>query len=215
MSREEETRETHPSFGMVSASRVTGTKQLFGVSHPQMHFVRVCVHEGERVSSHVRDMYMQGARLIEFDMSEVQWASLIASMNTDGTPCTLAACNNGKYVSRGTPPDRAPRGDKLKSDVVERMRMAIDDIKGAITRLNESLDGPARKGDLRAVKADLESALMQVEQNIPYFISRVHEEIEQEIGRGKGEIEAYALHRLRQLGEHAVSQITNKGEGQS
>ena len=97
---------SHESYGMVQFSRITGRSgRLFGSSLPdQGSFIRLRVVRADRRHHLGRDWYHGESKvLFEADLSNVQFAELITTMNHgQGAPCTLRFCD-GKPMEK--PPE--------------------------------------------------------------------------------------------------------------
>ena len=81
---------THPAFGQVQVSRISGHTTLYDSEFNHAHYVRVTVHRSELNRSLSRDWHFAKSEIVEFDLSEAQWATFVSSFgNGSGTPCTL------------------------------------------------------------------------------------------------------------------------------
>src|SRR5512135_364425 len=77
----------HPAYGMVSMSVVHGgSTVLFGSDIEHSDRVRISVHPATKYRSLNRDMYMPSVHtLIDFEMSQAQFAEFITSGGRSGT----------------------------------------------------------------------------------------------------------------------------------
>lgn len=147
-----------------------GRTALYGSDFLHHNTVRleICTSEHNRNLSH--DWYFEKERQIEIEMSEAQWATFVSSFNTTGVPCTLRYVIGDPSGSRPGLPDPDLRrefsnevgkafeasldeleklrnkieGSKLpkktQSDLVDHIRMAIQEIASNVPFVKESFD---------------------------------------------------------------------------
>lgn len=187
-----ETVERHPSFGQISVSRVSGTTHLYGSDFTHHHFVSLRVHRSE-VRRHLStDWPMADSRpLIEVDMSESQWASLLSSLNVgSGVQCTLRYVNGEKVPD---PPPPPARGDQFAGEVVDH----LDGARAALRELRERVAaGKAGKESLRLI----DQAEAQINANKGYVERQFRRHMEGLLLRAKTEINAYAGSVMARVG---------------
>src|SRR5687767_12050919 len=84
------TTESHPAYGQISASRVSGSINLYGSDFRHNHYVIVSIHRSvlDRDLSH--DWPFPRQEIIEVALSESQWAHFVSSLNAgSGAQCTI------------------------------------------------------------------------------------------------------------------------------
>lgn len=95
-----EIEESHPAFGMIAASRVSGgEKALFDsdIQHHHRVVVRINTATRTRRLNH-DDIFGDSTPFIEVEMSEAQWASFVSSMNSSGVPCTIRHRHSNEWT---------------------------------------------------------------------------------------------------------------------
>lgn len=202
---------THPSYGMIHASRIQGTRSLFGSNINQHGFVRVTIEQGEmrRDDQLAHDWYSGHGRLIEIDMSEAQWVAFISRMNMGGgTPCTIES-HNGQWMPLLPDADDAAErlggivDDKIKSNV-----RTVNKMKSEVLGLLEGL--PAGK------KAKIASAIEHMAQHLvanhEYAGKVLLDRKEELVTEAKIEINAAIQGALQLLGLDSIQQLAAAGE---
>lgn len=183
--------ETHPAFGMIGASRVSGNGTvLFDSDVEHQHFVRLRIGRATRRRELHRDwIHSERTDLIEVDLSEAQWASMISSMNTSGVPCTI----------RRTEKDGAmPLLDfESRLDLSHReVRSKADD---AIKEVKEARDAyEAHK--TAANRRRLHYAIENLPANFEFAAKSLTEHAETVVQKTRADIEAFVINKAHQVG---------------
>lgn len=212
-----ETVETHPAYGMIGISRVTGHRKLFGSA--------LAAHEGWisltirpcRRNHHLhQDWYHGDEPLIEINMSQAQFAEFITTPNTGfGVPCTINRLNNkdvpgiseeaqteAETITNNFADDQAKIVETLKKDVADAY--AILGKKGAIN-----------KAERKALRTILDHILMEVECNRPFVIEQFQRAALKVVAAGKAEIESFTTGALLKLGLTKLSELHQLAAGKT
>jgi hypothetical protein len=197
-----------PAFGQIDVHRISGSINLFGVDYPQDHFIRLSVHTAHLNRNAGTDRVLSDTQLISIDMSEVQWARLIASPNTSGVSCTLSRYfdpETGDFLTPKLPDRHVADAQTFKDEVKDRAKKAMVDVEAARARIAELLSGgPLRKGDLQEVLELLESGNRQFVANLPYIVERAGETIDEATENAKTEVGAFVDFAMLKLGERVL-----------
>jgi hypothetical protein len=212
MSRNETITE-HPAMGMLSIHRISGQKTLFGVDYPQGNYVVIEVHQGYHRREYCEDHYHShgGHSKLRVALSEVQYARAISSMNTMGVPCTIERAWNpdtGKFEGFELPESFTGKKDTFKAELKGKITSGMDSLKSAAAKLKE-LQQPgvsAKKSDISTALGMVDSAIQQIERNMPFYIQQIDEGIERVVESAKGEISAYADFKLQEIGTRALGE---------
>lgn len=213
---DDETRESHESYGMVQVLRTTGERNLVGCEWPTGHYLTLSVMDAEKYVRGVDERFFPRNEIIKIALSEVQFAQLITGVGSMGVPCTIQRrwVGSGQYTGMAEPPTNA------KEEAAVRASKAIaTDAKQALKATKEALDlcntmlkgGPPKKGDLKELADKLEKALREATANLPYVVDRASEEAGRYRDRATAEIEAYFDLGLKRLGEQALSRAVAHG----
>lgn len=182
--------EEHPSFATVCVTRATGGNQrLFMSSFNHSHTIHVTVQRATRRRSLSRDWISGSNRLIEFMLSEAQWARLVAAVGDGGgVPVTL------RYVGGERMPD-APQNrevERFHDDVQRAAKETASSLDEAIAAATELLAKPtATKADRHAILAKLQRAKRGIDDSMPWVVKQLDERLETVVADSKVEIEAY------------------------
>lgn len=188
------TREAHPAFGLIGASRSQGSGAvLFDSDIKHRHTVTVTIYEAERERNLNHDrVYPKSTKgiLAEVQMSEAQWASFVSSMNTGfGVPCTVRRTYDDYNVA-GLP--YAPRMEESMSEVRDAGEKAIEKIREAF---DVAFDKPT-KANMRYLKAMIDNA----PSNMTFAAKSLSEYTENVVQRARADIEAMVTAKAQQLG---------------
>jgi hypothetical protein len=188
----EGTRESHPAWGLVSASRVTSTPGavLFDSDIRHQHYIRLTVKRATRDRDLKRDwIHDTGPELIEINMSEAQWAAMTSSMNTSGVPCTIRSTETQANV------------DGLLYE--PRLRVSMDEVRGEAERIQKRLDAAVKAVAEKPTKANiraLEHAMEGVRSNMEFAAKSLEEHAENVVQKARNDIESMVTQKAVQLG---------------
>lgn len=211
--------ETHESYAMIGASRVSsGDIPLFGSSITHTSHIRIRIKPGGVYRSYNNDNFDTSGKksIIEVNMSLTQFAEFISSMNMgDGVPCTIAYRDGERIPS---PPFHNKR-DQFVNEFKE-------DTKGVAKKLDELLDfakslekkASVNKGDRVELTRMIEHVRRVISSDMPFVAQQFNEQMEKTIHEAKGEIEGYiakrtedlGLNNLAELGQGVAKQITSE-----
>lgn len=178
---EEET--THPAFALVSAVRTStgGRNFLFGSDFDHSYTVTVRVHAATTHRSLSNDRHHAGKTLIEFEMTDAQFASLSSAVGTGEVPCTL------RYAApRDTPLERIPEIEAPRQRIaqfteeVRKVADAIDCTNASAVEMVEGLKGISQR-DRAALLATLKAAGGRIRDSLPFIAEQFSEHVEREV----------------------------------
>lgn len=215
------TSESHPSYGVIGVSRVSGNQSLFDSDVVHGHFIEITISEAYKVctgftAEHVHDK----SRVVQVRMSFAQFAQMITTQNVgSGTPCTLHYVKGdekepyaNRWGGRPDPPDAKPFIDKFKQVGKERAQKILDDIDKASEGLRKLFDGTDKptKANLKAASDALSSARQDVKSNLPYLMECLEEEMETKLSNAVTEFESYVAGSLQDKGLEVMRENTMK-----
>lgn len=192
--------ERHPAYALIGASRITrmgggggGGQVLFGSDFRHDGFVRIAIRKAHLTRDISHD-YIHGSgrgTLIEVDLSEAQWATFVSTMNVgEGVPCTLESLDN-KDIPEIVPD--TDRRDQLRGEIDDTMQDAIKAI--------EAVRDAAPNKKLRDLA---ETALRELNANLPYVAKSYDEHAEVTVERAKMEVAAYVARQIQRAGLKAL-----------
>lgn len=187
--------EVHPAWVVVGAYRGSVSPPgavLFNSDIRHQHVITVQVSEAHRSRDINRDWIGGRKRIIEFTMSEAQWASFVSSMNSgSGVPATLGFRDSADdpHVP-GMPFD--PRLAHSINDVRQAATKAQEDVQRAFDAYKEK----KTVGNLR----HLEAMIDNLPANLRFAAQSLSEHAENVVQRAKADIEAFVVNKAGQLG---------------
>ena len=205
----------HESYGMVLFSRITGhSGRLFGSSLPdQGSFIRLRITRADRRHHLGRDWYHgENKVMMELDLSNVQFAELITTMNQgSGVPCTLRYCE-GRQMEN--PPNERLEAQQIRDDFKEKTAQVARNMQESVKKIDEILAKKSTTQADRAMVKELLGLIVQdVNSNMPFWLRSFHEATGKIVASAKTEIDAFMTNAVmsagyKALGEGAAPPIT-------
>jgi len=200
----DETRETHPSYGMFGVHRVScgGGVSLFGSSITHKNTIRITIRKGELIRNLHHTRYFGWEELIEVEMSPVQFAEAITGMNIGtGVPCTIKHIG-GKDMPPCPFDDERARFEREFDKDMKDLAKGMDD---GIAKAKELLAKKSlNKEDKEAILAILTKAKSRIASDIPFLQSSFNEAIDKTVHEAKGEVEAFITNKVIAFGQEAL-----------
>ncbi len=198
---------THPAFGAIRASRVSGRATLHGSEFNHQHYVSVTICNASFRRSLSNDWPHAGKELISVDMSESQWATFISSLNHgSGTQCTLSHIG-GKAIP-GLP-DPKPKSEQFKREVAQNCADAIEHLR----KLSEQLKSSGLSGKkLEPLLSLLNMASREIGSSQQFVLDQFGEHMEATVSKAKAEVEAYINGAASRI--HALASAESKLSGE-
>lgn len=193
--------EVHPAFAMINVNRVSssgGGVSLFDSEVRHQHFVTLRISAASRKRDLSRDwIHGESAPFIEIAMSEAQWASVVSSLNSQGTPVTRTW-------------DKSEGGHLPDIPFSPRLAISIDETRDAAKRMFTNAKEALARVEERPTKANIRAlriALEGAEPNVTYAARTLAEHAENTVQKAKADVEAMIDYRARQLGldPHTIS----------
>lgn len=211
----EEQVETHPSFGMIQITRISGGKRrLFGSSiQEHAHAIRLKIYvDAERRHSLGEDSYWPGRRpYIEVEMSAAQYAEAITTMNVmNGVPCTVLY-KDGKRVDQ--PPLVEVETDKVKVGFEKKIREAAAGLSKLEDVVAQALDDAKmtnkQRDELKKQLVDpIRTAYREIALNAPFVLEQFERATERITKVAKAEVDALVTHVAQMAGIDALKRMT-------
>jgi hypothetical protein len=187
-------RESHPAYGMISASRQQGRKVLAGSDFDHQNFMTVTVKRARRYRGLSSDRWHADNEVIEVNMSEAQWANFVSATNVgDGVPCTIGWTREEGHL---------PAIKRIDTRREETKREVAEDLDEATAFLDEML------ADDRLPKWAREKATRaraRLTDGIPFVLSSADEHMETLIEHAKIEFDAWATGAIMRAGIEAIT----------
>ncbi len=201
-------KEKHPSYGMVSFSRVQSNQgeSLFGSSIKHRNMVRMRVKTAYKKRDLNTDWYSGDQLLLEVDMSQNQFAELITSMNCgDGVPATLRFTTLAGVIEEC--PEVKVR-QRLEDEFKNKTISLMEKFSGMAREIQETVNkkGTILKKDKESISSLLEHMKTELNSNIPFVQKQFNEATDKVVADAKGEIDATMTTLIHNLGVAALNE---------
>ena len=218
--------ESHPSYGCIGISHVSGRGVLFGSEVTHQHFLSLTISEAERVVDEPREFVSERRELIRVDMTQAQFAEMITSPNRgSGVPCTITRFTgdkgepwaNQRHGGRPSPPDPEHYTKKYKNVMGERAGYVSEGLKKAKEKVDRLFNGDDKptKSNLKELQDALRMAQLNLDQNLAYVMEEMEEGIENRMATAISEFESYVSFSLKAKGlEHLSEQAPRLSVGE-
>lgn len=195
-----EYKETHPSYGMIRFSRVSGgNENLYGSSIRHQNYIELNVYRGERIRNLNTDWYhSQPKPLIQLKLSANQFAELIANMNCgSGVPCTLEWVNGERMPDC---PERHKR-QEVQQELDADLKALGEKAAQLERRFDELLKpGTIKKSDVAELKSLVSAVITEIRHNIPFAHECFDEACDKTVTEAKAEIDAAFTNLVVRMG---------------
>lgn len=206
-------KQQHESYGMVGINRTqsSGT-HLFGSIMNHHSFITLTIKHASVRRMLSGDWYSaESLPIVEIELSHTQFAELITSPGIgDGVPCTIRGLD-GKLLEACPPPEAID--SKFAEDLKKTTTETVRQLKDLTQQLAEALlpgNKTLGKKELNVLLSGLRSALQSVTDSIPFIEKSFGEEMEDQINKAKGEMEAVATTLILKTGLNALAQEGQK-----
>jgi hypothetical protein len=203
--RETRNGRTHPAFGVIRTVRTQGSTALFGSDFEHQHWVSVTICEACMERDYHRDRVAGEKIVVQFDMSEAQWAQMISSQGIhEGTPVTLSYKPAEPYKLERTPniplessTDKFP--DELKARIA-RVTEHLEALRKQISDDTTKLSGTQRRGMLSHVTM----AIQEIGPNLEFVEESMTEHLHEKVIKAKTEVYAWMHAQVTAAGLEAL-----------
>lgn len=202
--------ETHPSYGFVQVSRVSGHTSLFASPFKHQHYMTLNIGRSTRQRSLGRDWQFGGLRggLVEVALSEAQWAHMVSSVGMGGgVPCTI------QYVG-GQRMENCPEQEEVErfhDDIERDAKQAMKFMTEAIAKMKALADDKApTKEKRKEVLQTLVFAEKAMVDSAPFMVKQLHEHMDTVVHAAKTEVEAYVHSTIVEAGINKLAEVNGR-----
>lgn len=207
MKGNEANKNTHPSYGLLQFSRMTGgPTNLFGSSIQHKDTIRLRINECAVERNLSTDWYYDQGKIIEVEMSYSQFAEAITSINMgSGVPVTI------RYIKGEGSVEPCPFVDK-KQLFEEEFKHKLDEANATTNQLISNVEKlfTDKKTLTKKDKEEVLSMLTKIYQSINNNSSFVYESFNEQMGKttleAKGEIEAFMQNKLNSIAQTSIAE---------
>jgi len=197
--------ETHESYGLLSISRTTGTpRPLFGTTIRHGNTIVLNISEAQLYRDFQKNRYRDSKTLIEVEMSPIQFAEAITSMNIGcGVPVTLRRTQDNHKIA--DPPEvnfQERAKSELKNEMGELAERVEELSKDAKEILSKS--GTIKAGERDKILKDLMFLVQEIRSNIPFAHECFQEAVEETVTEAKATVDAALVTMREKLGQQVL-----------
>lgn len=195
-------------MGMISWSRIscTSARAHFGteVKTSNPISLKICTAKENRELSH--NWYLSDKRIIEVEMSPIQWAEFLTSGNTSGVPCTLKWLVGKGFMSE---PQETTLEEDYNKEVEESFNNFGDSFDKIAKILKEQIytNKPMEKKALEELLREVGFLKELATGNIKFVKESFKEDMSKIVTQAKAEFNAYVENRVREIG---IEELKNK-----
>lgn len=202
----------HPSFGMLSLSRIHGNSgYLFGSEIQSENFIELTLSEGEMNRDLTNDYFYGDKPLFKVKMSTNQFSELITALNAGSrVPVTIEQVL-GENVEQCA--DMESKKTYTHNQFKQRMAELLVDINKRWKGIEKIIDKKTlTKDDQRELKLFYDKLTVEVKSNIPFFMRCFQETMDKVVLDAKTEIDSALLRVVIDAGIKALG-IDGSKEG--
>jgi hypothetical protein len=188
--------EIHPAYGVAQVSRHQSTGvNLFGSDITHHNYITITVSKASVCRDLHEDWVHPDGELIEFSMSQAQWARFVAGADRNfATEVTL-----GRYSTGGTyslipriAQKKETRKDQFDREFQKKLSESLQSIRKSVENLKElASDRTVSKVELRRIVSNLQNQMDNLPRNLDFTVEQFKKVTEQGVQDAKIEIEAY------------------------
>lgn len=196
-----ESEKSEDYMGMISWSRISceSARPHFGTEVKTSHPIRLEISTAKENRELSRNWYFKDKRIIEVEMSPIQWAEFLTSGNTTGVPCTLKWLVGKGLIAE--PKETAIKEDYNK-EVEESFNKFGESFDKVAKTLKEQIDTnkPMGKKALEELLREVGNLKSLVIGNIDFVKDSFKEDMNAIVGKAKAEFNAYVENRIHEIG---------------
>lgn len=208
----EQDKNVHPSYGMITVSRVNVSPpiSLFGSSIKHGNMIRLEISHGKYERGINHDYYYKKGRICEVDLSMVQFAEIMTSIgNGDGIPCTIRFTERDGYMPHI---EYVNKVEQYKSEFRNQLSDVEKSVDEAYSAMKELFDTKKtfNKADKEKILNLLNRAKMDIGCNAEYVLDSFGEQMEKTVKEARGEIEAFMQSKMNSIAMAAINDSINE-----
>jgi hypothetical protein len=197
---------THPAFGQISLTRVSGDRTLYGSDFQHNTYIALRIRASDLRRDLARDWHFARQEHIEVHMSEAQWATFVSSFSIgEGVPCTINHLN-GKSVPEFPLRDS---GQEFKREADDKLSKVVKELEQTLTFVRENTVGLSGT-KVAKITARLETAIRETALNVPFIAQQFSEHIEERVEKAKVEVAAYTTATITRVGLDLIEKRRNR-----
>lgn len=182
---------THESYGTIQFFKgQCSARTLFGssIKHNDIILCRISNAELQRYLN--KDWIHPISTVLEFEMSQTQFAEMLTNMNSSGAPITFKLKPVGELKKCENPPFESVFM-KHSNEFDEHLKTTNEKTENLIKELTKTLnESKIKKSDKETLISLAENILTEINANSSYQLSAFHEQVDKTMTECKTEIDA-------------------------
>ena len=202
----------HESFGLLQFSRVTGTSKFFGSEATHNNYISLRLSSAVKERDNAQDWYFPEKVLSEIKLTEMQFASLITTLNSgSGVPVTITYFN--KKI------EDLPELENRKEYLLRKIRDLINKTQKNLNPKNEILNEILEKKSLtnkdrQELKNLISSSQDILEDSLPFYLKCFEESLHELVVEAEIEVEAKINNKIHNLGKQVLKEQIQKSQSE-
>lgn len=185
---------SHPAYGAIRVSRVSGNSYLFGSDFRHQYMIGVTIMSALKMRTSSREWHYADNELVTVYLSEAQWASFISSLNLgSGVPCTLERMV-GRVIPDLPPPEKSE--DRFQMD----MKKTFEGILDQLSDMQDRLAAMAPKKAAQELAKECGLVRQRLVDSTGWVAKQFDEHMEGTVEKAKAEVNAYVQHAMTKAG---------------
>lgn len=191
---------SHESFGAIRISRGQGTPTtLFGSSVKSHNFIQVEISNCEEDRSLNKNWYHPTKRIMEFKMSENQFAQMLTQIGSTATPITFTLKPTGPTIRCEEPPYRSIVKQHA-NEFKDHLKSINEETKNLVNELNNVLESSKLKKSDKEKLIDIANHILRsIQTDSEYHLDAFNEQMEHTVTECKAEIESLIQSKANQI----------------
>jgi hypothetical protein len=189
----------HPAFAQIQVSHINGHKVLYNSDFNSRNYIALRIHKSEMIRDLSHDWHHEREQYIEVAMSEVQWATLVSSLNSTAIPCTLTYLL-GQCIDRL--PEPTNRINQFGSELSKHLGKAVEQLSELRKTISSLGLSKVKTENLLSMLSNAQTNIMS---NTQFVENSFNEHMENQVEKAKCDANAYLYHVIQRAGLDALT----------
>lgn len=186
-----------------SKASCSSPRPMFGTEIATCTPITIRIDTAEQERGLSKFWFHSKKRIVELELTPVQWAEFLTSGNSEGVPCTLTYLN-GEHMDPVEPENVISLYSQEMSKVVDRSGESIAECEELIkNRLEEGKT--LGKTELKELLSKLEAARTVSVANAKFTKASFQEDMSMAVAKAKAEVSAYCENKIMETGLNALA----------
>lgn len=204
-----ESKKEEDYMGMISWSKLSGgARPMFGTEIETANPIRLTISHAEEIRDLSRYWFHPRKKIVEIEMTPIQWAEFLTSGGMSGIPCTVKQVN-GEYMSEPKPSDIAKVYDKEVEEHFDEFDNSLKKIDEIIKSAIDS-NKPMGKKALEELRNIIDTARYKTVADVKFVKDSFKEDMEGMVTKAKAEFNAYVENRVHEIGIETIKKDSVK-----